>query len=71
MKLFVRLLKASYLPLFQQVRNIQFTTGAGSTNRQSLGMAIFGGMLVATVLALLVVPVLYVAIDQVQHLHTH
>lgn len=37
-------------------------SGAGSASRWSLGTALFGGLLVATVLSLLVVPVLYVLI---------
>ncbi len=38
-------------------------TGAGSASRQSLGTAVFGGMLVSTFLNLLVVPVLYVLVE--------
>ncbi len=38
-------------------------TGAGSASRNSLGSAVFGGMLVSTFLNLLVVPVLYVLIE--------
>lgn len=37
-------------------------TGAGAAARWSLGTALFGGLLVATILSLLVVPVLYVLI---------
>ncbi len=37
-------------------------SGAGSASRWSLGTALFGGLLVATVLSLLVVPVLYIVI---------
>ncbi len=37
-------------------------TGAGAASRHSLGTAVFGGMLAATVLTLGVVPVLYVVI---------
>jgi HAE1 family hydrophobic/amphiphilic exporter-1 len=37
-------------------------TGAGAASRWSIGTALFGGLLVATVLSLLIVPVLYVAI---------
>ncbi len=38
-------------------------TGAGAAARRSLGTAVFGGMLVATVLSLLLVPGLYVVIQ--------
>lgn len=40
-------------------------TGAGSASRWSLGTAVFGGLLVATILSLLVVPVLYVVVKNV------
>ena len=41
-----------------------FATGAGAASRRSLGTAVFGGMLAATLLAVLIVPVLYVVIDR-------
>lgn len=37
-------------------------SGAGAASRQSLGTAVFGGMFVATLLSLFVVPILYVVI---------
>jgi HAE1 family hydrophobic/amphiphilic exporter-1 len=40
-----------------------FAKGAGEASRHSLGTAVFGGMIVATFLSLLVVPVLYVVIE--------
>jgi HAE1 family hydrophobic/amphiphilic exporter-1 len=39
-----------------------FATGAGSASRNSLGTAVFGGMIVSTVLNLVFVPVLYVTV---------
>ena len=39
-------------------------SGAGAGSRQSLGTAVFGGMLVATFLSLFVVPILYITIKQ-------
>jgi HAE1 family hydrophobic/amphiphilic exporter-1 len=41
---------------------LTIATGAGAGSRQSLGTAVFGGMLVATFLSLYVVPILYVVI---------
>lgn len=41
---------------------LTIATGAGAASRQSLGTAVFGGMLVATFLSLSVVPVLYVVV---------
>ncbi len=40
-----------------------FATGAGAAGRQSLGTAVFGGMITSTVLAIFFVPVLYVVIQ--------
>jgi hydrophobic/amphiphilic exporter-1 (mainly G- bacteria), HAE1 family len=40
-----------------------WATGAGSASRNSLGTAVFGGMIISTVLNLVFVPVLYVAIS--------
>jgi hydrophobic/amphiphilic exporter-1 (mainly G- bacteria), HAE1 family len=37
-------------------------SGAGSASRRSLGTAVFGGLLISTVLSLLLVPVLYVVV---------
>lgn len=37
-------------------------SGAGAASRQSLGTAVFGGMLIATFLSLFIVPVLYIVI---------
>ena len=40
-------------------------TGASSAARRSLGTAVFGGMLTATLLAVFIVPVLYVVIEEI------
>jgi HAE1 family hydrophobic/amphiphilic exporter-1 len=39
-------------------------TGAGAASRQSIGTTVFGGMLAATILTLLLVPVFYAVIEQ-------
>ena len=39
-------------------------SGAGAASRQSIGTAVFGGMLAATVLTLIFVPVFYAVIEQ-------
>lgn len=41
---------------------LTIATGAGAGSRQSLGTAVFGGMLVATFLSLFMVPILYIVI---------
>ena len=41
-----------------------FATGAGAASRQSLGTAVFGGMLAITVLGVLFVPAFYVAVER-------
>ncbi len=43
---------------------LAIATGAGAGSRQSLGTAVFGGMLVATLLSLFVVPILYIIVKQ-------
>ncbi|BBD60089.1 transporter [Nostoc sp. HK-01] len=41
-------------------------SGAGSASRWSLGTALFGGLLVSTILSLLIVPVLYIIIKNLE-----
>jgi Cu/Ag efflux pump CusA len=41
-----------------------FAHGAGAASRQSLGTAVFGGMLTATALTLVFVPVFYSLIER-------
>jgi HAE1 family hydrophobic/amphiphilic exporter-1 len=41
-----------------------FASGAGSASRHSLGTAVVGGMIVSTVLNLIVVPAMYLIIDE-------
>jgi HAE1 family hydrophobic/amphiphilic exporter-1 len=41
------------------------STGAGARSRVSLGTAVFGGMLIYTILGVFFIPVLYVVIEQV------
>jgi hydrophobic/amphiphilic exporter-1 (mainly G- bacteria), HAE1 family len=41
-------------------------TGAGAASRQSLGTAVFGGMLIATFLSLFVVPILYIVVNLIR-----
>jgi multidrug efflux pump subunit AcrB len=43
-----------------------FATGAGAASRQSLGTAVFGGMISATVLAVVFVPAFFVAIQYLE-----
>jgi uncharacterized membrane protein len=38
-------------------------TGAGASSRQSIGMTLFGGLLVGTVLGLVIIPILYVVVQ--------
>ncbi len=48
------------------VMPLMFSEGAGSAARSSLGTAVFGGMLVSTVLNLFFTPVLFVIVDKVR-----
>jgi len=45
------------------VTPLMIATGAGSASRRSLGTAVFGGMNAATLLAIFIVPVLFVVIQ--------
>jgi hydrophobic/amphiphilic exporter-1 (mainly G- bacteria), HAE1 family len=45
---------------------LTWATGAGSASRNSLGTAVFGGMIVSTALNLLFVPVIYVVIASIR-----
>jgi len=47
------------------VTPLLFAHGAGGASRRSLGSAVFGGMNAATLLAIFIVPVLYVVIQRV------
>ncbi len=44
-----------------------FAAGAGAASRRALGTTVFGGMLTATLLAVFIVPVLYVVIGRLSH----
>jgi hydrophobe/amphiphile efflux-1 (HAE1) family protein len=54
---------------------LMLATGAGAASRRSLGTAVFGGMNAATLLAVFIVPVLYVVIERIadrgRRLSTH
>jgi hydrophobe/amphiphile efflux-1 (HAE1) family protein len=43
---------------------LMLATGAGAASRQSIGTTVFGGMLAATILTLVFVPVFYAVIEQ-------
>jgi hydrophobe/amphiphile efflux-1 (HAE1) family protein len=47
------------------VAPLLFATGAGAASRRSLGTAVFSGMMAATLLAVFIVPVLFVVIDRI------
>jgi len=41
--------------------------GAGSESRQTLGLAVFGGLLVSQLLTLYITPVLYIYLDAIRY----
>ena len=45
-------------------------TGAGAVGRQIMGTAVIGGMLAATVIAVFIIPALYVIVERVAGLGT-
>lgn len=46
---------------------LMFSVGAGAISRQTIGWTVFGGMTVATILAIFVVPVLFVVITRIAY----
>jgi HAE1 family hydrophobic/amphiphilic exporter-1 len=50
---------------------LMLATGAGAASRQSIGTTVFGGMLAATVLTLLMVPVFYALIERWREAREH
>jgi multidrug efflux pump subunit AcrB len=46
------------------VMPLVFASGAGARSRVSLGTAVFGGMLIYTILGVFFIPVLYVVVEQ-------
>ena len=47
-----------------------FASGAGAASRQSLGTAVFGGMIMSTILTFLLTPVLFVVLQQLKERFT-
>jgi HAE1 family hydrophobic/amphiphilic exporter-1 len=45
---------------------LMFATGAGAASRQSIGTTVFGGMVAATLLTLIFVPVFYAVIESLR-----
>jgi HAE1 family hydrophobic/amphiphilic exporter-1 len=45
---------------------LMFASGAGAASRQSIGTTVFGGMLGATILSLVLVPVFYAVIERLR-----
>ena len=45
---------------------LMFATGAGAASRQSIGTTVFGGMVAATILSLVFVPVFYAVIERLR-----
>jgi len=48
------------------VMPLLFATGAGANSRHSIGTTVFGGMLAATFLSLVFVPVFYIVIESLR-----
>jgi len=46
---------------------LMYSTGAGAISRQTIGWTVFGGMLIATLFAIFIVPVLFVLISKVAY----
>ena len=63
-KLRFRAILMTALSFILGVVPLVIATGAGANSRRSLGTAVFGGMLAATVFGVFMIPVLYVVIQQ-------
>jgi HAE1 family hydrophobic/amphiphilic exporter-1 len=50
---------------------LMFATGAGAASRQSLGTTVFGGMVAATILTLIFVPIFYAVIEKMREGRAH
>ncbi|HTK14047.1 MAG TPA: multidrug efflux RND transporter permease subunit [Xanthobacteraceae bacterium] len=50
---------------------LMIASGAGAASRQSIGTTVFGGMLAATILTLVFVPVFYVVIETLRERRSH
>ncbi len=50
---------------------LMIASGAGAASRQSIGTTVFGGMLAATILTLLFVPVFYAVIERFRERGAH
>ena len=50
---------------------LMVASGAGAASRQSIGTTVFGGMLAATILTLLFVPVFYAVIERFRERGAH
>ena len=50
------------------VAPLVLATGAGAASRVSVGMTVFGGMLAATVLGVIFIPVLYVVFQRLREM---
>ena len=59
-----KFLLALLVPMLAQAAIFPDAIGAGAASRRSLGTAVFGGMNAATLLAVFIVPVLYVVIQR-------
>lgn len=53
------------------VSPLAFATGAGSGSQNAIGVAVMGGMLAATFLAIYFVPMFYIAVERIFHKSRH
>ena len=65
-KLRLRPILMTALAFIMGVVPLVFASGAGAASRHSIGTTVFGGMIAATFLSLLVVPVFYVMIESMR-----
>ncbi|RYY25160.1 MAG: hydrophobe/amphiphile efflux-1 family RND transporter, partial [Sphingobacteriaceae bacterium] len=66
-KLRLRPIVMTSLAFILGVLPLVFASGAGAQSRQTIGFTVLGGMLAATLIAIFIVPVLYVVITKVAY----
>jgi hydrophobic/amphiphilic exporter-1 (mainly G- bacteria), HAE1 family len=66
-KLRLRPILMTSLAFILGVSPLAFATGAGAQARSTIGWTVLGGMLAATMLAIFIVPILFVAITKIAY----
>lgn len=66
-KLRLRPIVMTSLAFILGIMPLMFSVGAGAISRQTIGWTVFGGMMIATLFAIFIVPVLFIVITKVAY----